>query len=758
MESLAVWAKGALKQKNLTCAFLWTAERTDADAKILIAASNLYRIFAGEKLIGYGPARAAHGYARIDEWSLPSSETPLPITVEVVSYQVNSYYLVEEDPFFACRIFSGGRELATSRDFDCVILTDRVQKVQRYSFQRPFVEDYRMEVCRTALYRRERIVFPAAETEPVPCNRLIARETAYPTLEERSAVPCEHGKFRVDEGHARWVNRSITDIGQTLGGYAYGDLEECVSDEVSRFIYEPAAGNEFSLRAGEYSLFDFGRELSGFFRVRVEAEEDCVLYLVFDEIDWQEERNPDYVRAKNISFYRNECVNIVKWRLKKGSYDLLAFEAYSMRYAKLVLAEGRAKLGTARIVVYENPTAYRFRFRVADAELSDILDAARNTYAQNSVDLLMDCPSRERAGWTNDGYFSSEADQLFSGERRVEYSFLQNLVLAPRLSELPAGMTPMCYPCDHRDGVYVPNCGMWLALNLCQYYRSTGDEGFRAECVPVVEGLVNFFKGFENEDELLENLDGWIFVEWSMANHSDYICGVNYPSNMMYAETLRAAATILQRPALAEKAERIRRKILEQSFNGLFFEDNCVREEGKLVRKGHISETCQYYAFFFNIVTPESHSALYRLLTERFGPERSGTDWPDIDRSNVIIGLCMREDLLMRTGQTERLLRECKDIFLGMARRTGTLWEHTDVEASCNHGISAYCAVWLVNALTGYLGESDGLARFSERFAGIDCEFELPHRGGFVKVRVENGVRHIEGDYVYAEDARENIC
>ena len=101
MESLAIWAKGARKQKNRTCAFLWTAERLDGDAKITIAASNLYRIFAGDRFLGYGPARAAHGYARIDEWPLPASETPLPITVEVVSYQVNSYYLVEEDPFSA---------------------------------------------------------------------------------------------------------------------------------------------------------------------------------------------------------------------------------------------------------------------------------------------------------------------------------------------------------------------------------------------------------------------------------------------------------------------------------------------------------------------------------------------------------------------------------------------------------------------------------------------------------------------------------
>ena len=51
-------------------------------------------------------------------------------------------------------------------------------------------------------------------------------------------------------------------------------------------------------------------------------------------------------------------------------------------------------------------------FDSQDKELKEIVQAARATLAQNSVDLLTDCPSRERAGWLANVYFSMEAERI----------------------------------------------------------------------------------------------------------------------------------------------------------------------------------------------------------------------------------------------------------------------------------------------------------------------------------------------------------
>lgn len=69
-----------------------------------------------------------------------------------------------------------------------------------------------------------------------------------------------------------------------------------------------------------------------------------------------------------------------------------------------------------------------------------------------------------------------------------------------------------------------------------------------------------------------------------------------------------------------QKADKIRQTILEQSFNGEFFVDNTMVENGRLKVTDNTTEVCQYYAFFFDIATPESHPELWRKLTTQFGP------------------------------------------------------------------------------------------------------------------------------------------
>ena len=86
----AIWAKAPLKEMNVQYTFQYTFS-PDNDTKIKLAASNLYRIFVGGKLVGYGPARAAHGYCRIDEYSLADwAEKSVTVAVEVYSAQVNT--------------------------------------------------------------------------------------------------------------------------------------------------------------------------------------------------------------------------------------------------------------------------------------------------------------------------------------------------------------------------------------------------------------------------------------------------------------------------------------------------------------------------------------------------------------------------------------------------------------------------------------------------------------------------------------------
>jgi alpha-L-rhamnosidase len=172
--------------------------------------------------------------------------------------------------------------------------------------------------------------------------------------------------------------------------------------------------------------------------------------------------------------------------------------------------------------------------------------------------------------------------------------------------------------------------------------------------------------------------------------------------------------------------------------------------DGKLTLVGHITETCQYYAFFFGVADKVTHRALWERLRDEFGPERDATvSYPEIAPSNMIIGVYMRQDLLMEDGDIARMYREECHVFYSMAKRTGTLWEHLSVKNSLCHGFASYCAKWIVYMLTGYRGVEDGCAVFENRNLGVDCEIALPFGEDYLRVTVKDGALSVEGGHPY---------
>jgi alpha-L-rhamnosidase len=116
-----------------------------------------------------------------------------------------------------------------------------------------------------------------------------------------------------------------------------------------------------------------------------------------------------------------------------------------VRYLQLLVTKGRAEPLHAELRGYE--AAIPAPTSGEDPALDKIAHAAWSTLRQNAADLLVDCPSRERAGWLFDSFFSARVAQLLSGSTAFEESFLENYLLCPDpLPHIPAGMFPMCYP------------------------------------------------------------------------------------------------------------------------------------------------------------------------------------------------------------------------------------------------------------------------------------------------------------------------
>lgn len=719
-----IWGKNLAGEKNVTLAFtLDLGARKKGVWKF--AAADCCRLYTDGRPIAFGPQRAAHGFARVSE--IPFFGRVL--VAEVESCFVPTFCWIWQKPFFACEIEceDGGR--AETTDFVCRRLTDRVQRVQRYSFQRGFAEVYRMEEDRTSLYRGCSR-FPEIETEEAPLPALLPARVPEAKLKRHSPVrEVERGRTDIDPAAPVWRDRAQLEVGTILKGYLPEEWEESATDEASKFVFVPGA------EAGDglaYTTYDFGRAITGFTELEVRAPRGGTVYVLFDELLWKEAgKGENYV-----CFFRNTCSSVHKWTFTKGGvFRVSAFEPYTVRYACVVHTAGTEVKIYQRD--YENPEAGRLRFSCSDTEISGIMEAARATLAQNSVDLLTDCPSRERAGWLSDSWFSSVAERMFTGKNAAERAFLENYVFAKR-DGLPAGMIPMCYPADDYDGCFIPNWAMWYILEVAKYAKIYGRDDIVEASFANVEGILGYFAGKENEEGLLEELESWVFVEWSAANDSSHTAGVNVPSNICYAAVLDAAGKTYAIPAWCEKAARVRERVRALAFDGRFFVDNLVRDgEGRLVRTKNLTEVCQYYAFWFDCTDRAHYPALFEELTERLGGRRAEGYLPGMEKPNVMYGIYMRIDLLMRAGERRKVLEECIQVFGKMAERTGTLWENNNISASCDHGFASYAARWIVWALTGYDVLSEGPAAVEG--IGIDCDVSLPRAdGSSLRIRVEN--------------------
>lgn len=681
----AVWPAGLEKEKNIHIGFRSVfSVKEDGRVVVRLTGSTIYRVFLNGEFVQHGPARGPHGYFRVDELDLTGRvrDGDNLLAIEVVGINANSFAYLNQPSFLQAELMVNGEVVAATggEGFEAKCLNDRIQKVERYSFQRPFVEAYALAPGRDDWRTRVGLAIESELCSVQAQKQLLARGVAL------SDFQCLETGGPIDSGTITYAEKPVDRSGYWwMNDPRYTTLESFMPEEFERDLLQIwqacdcSGGND-----GRWQIRDLGTNLSGFIRLIISCKEPVRVIVAFDEL----------LIDGDIDLSRNSALNFTYYELQPGEYDLESIEPYTFRYLKIIVLDGEADVRSVGIREYANPEAL-YRFESDDPELNKLFEAGRQTFRQNAVDLYMDCPGRERAGWLCDSFFTGRAEKLLCGGSSVERNFLENFLLPDSFGDVPAGMLPMCYPSEHPGGRHIPQWAMWLILELEEYLERTGDRDLIDAFEPKVDGILGYLRKFENSDGLLEKLPSWNFIEWSMANKLTE--DVNYPTNMLYAQTLETVARLYGREELAQKAATVHATVCNQSFNGTFFVDNSVRDQhGILQSSGECTEVCQYYAFFCGTATPETFSNLWKTLLEQAGPNRP--DDSPLHPANAFIGYYLRMDLLSRFGEGERLLDEMKRYFLGMTERTGTLWEKDDERASCNHGFASFLCVLLARS------------------------------------------------------------
>ncbi len=698
-----VWAKDRLIKNDELC-FVYKAPKLD-NAKLNVVGRDVYNVYVNGEFVSYGPVRAAHDYVREEQIDISKYLTKDEnfIVFNIISYYVPALAFTEEHPLLGVELSSNGKIIAEASDFECYSMTDRFVKTERFSSQRSFVEHYHAEFDRSEFYKGNLSLFPKLEINEVECPTIIGAGCKPFKYEIREAELFKTNNVKYVD-NPPWTEPFFTLIDILNDGEKHRTYSRKDCDRVTSYVFNDfknvADGEDHDAVGYTYK---FERDITGKVVLGVSAKEDVKIYAVYDEI----------LSFGDVSYNREMTIHGFAWEVKAGDYELVTFEPYTLQYVKFVI-EGNAEIKYVKSITVENPDTGSFSCECDDKDIKDIITAAKHSLEQNACDTLTDCPSRERAAWLCDSFFSSQAERLFTGKNLVERNHLENYALYHGMDLMPKYVLPMCYPSQTTNGNFIPNWMCWFVFEVANYARNTGDTSLYEQSKARVEDVVNFFAQYENEFGLLEDLPGWVFIEWSACN--DYVKGVNFPSNMLYSSTLECAGEILGRPELIEKGKRLKKVIEEMSFNGEFFCDDAIRVDGKLVTQTHhTTETCQYYAMFFDVATEEKYGDLIKTMVEDFGPLRDDKKvYPNVSKSNMFIGNYVRLEILRRARAYEKIVETCVHYLLIPARTTSSLWENVvqrpDMQyrhpGSCCHGFAAAAGNFLTEALTGFRGFS----------------------------------------------------
>ena len=689
-----IFLKDLSKGKNIFAKFQSSFICLKKVAVLRVTGATFYRIMINEKFVHYGPARAPHNYMRVDEIDVTKFliSGRNKVSIEVISYNVNSFYNIMHEGFLIAEICYGDEVLcATGYDFKGYRNISKLQKVMRYSYQRHFTEVYNMmdgQFVETAI-------------EEVKLSlKTLHREVPFPDYDIiRASYIKICGKFKRDLNITLTKNRFIEDISDKLLGFQEYEIEVKPFYDYQQLVFEADSNHNVKvfkktiIKKNQYVVLDMTRNYTGFILGKILASTDAQVLISFEEY-----MDKHFVDLKRLY---DKNINILYYYFTPGEHSFETIEVYGFRYIQVSVVEGEVELLDLAVREYTFPKIIVPSIHTNDLKLRNIYYAAIETFRQNTLDVFMDCPTRERAGWLCDSYYTAKAEYAFTGKTCVEKVFMENFILCRNVPNLPFGMLAMAYPGDFFDGNHIPQWSMWYILQLYEYLNRNpyaDKDMFRALCYD----LLKYLKFYQNQDGLLEKLPGWNFVEWSKAN--DRTEDVNYPTNMLYAKVLEIIGTIYEDYAFIKQANIIRNTIVEQSFNGSLFTDNAVRNnKGQLINTGNISEVCQYYALLFNTadLNHKKYKKLKEIILNVFGP--NNTQYPqtgfDIEPANAFMGIYLRMELLLREKKYDKLLEEIKEYFGNMSALTGTLWEHNHIKGSLNHGFASYVGVVIQEVL-----------------------------------------------------------
>lgn len=697
-------------------------------AVLRIAGRHTFRVYVNGQTVLNGPARTAHGYVRVDEvditYALRQGINHIAVEIQVFGDVYKGYSndcTLESNGFLICEAAADGNVLtATGRDpWTACRITARQENASRISHCREASEIYALHPDWDGwIMGGPTEMSVTAQPVSLPALRFLSHSAAraVPSMRRFSRV-CSYGGCAIDRNAKLPQLFFEGNPGYYPDGY-YASLPEYPLEDCRRTkefsdagVRLARSGDALTLTGNDcmFIILEGESNTAGFPYVRFTCEKPGTVDIVRSEI-----LTPDGSFAYNFN-------TVTRLHVPAGTTYFIAREPGAARWLKLYFrGTGHVTLHEAGMMVHEYPDEGRAFFSCSDGKLNRLYGAARRTLLCNMQDIFMDCPDRERGGWLCDSLWTARAASVLLCDTRVESEFLENFLLTPAKGMFH-GFFPEVYPgnkSDYASMTGITTWSFWLMCELCEYVRRTGDAGLRDRFADRVAAFVEGSGEFIGKSGLLENLP-WLFIDWSVSNYREYQTPISVPANALYAYMLKELGDLYGRSDWYRAGDRMR-DILRAAVLGSSL-PNTVRlipdsleqmPDGSLRGRGRSSETGIATCLWADLFAPGELPALDRAFRDCMGVSPRYAADPEIGRSQLFIGLCIRLDALARRGCYDRLCEELKAVYLPQLQEgPGTLWESLCMDNSSRcHGFTSHAGVHLVRDVLG-LGEPDRLER-----------------------------------------------
>jgi len=363
---------------------------------------------------------------------------------------------------------------------------------------------------------------------------------------------------------------------------------------------------------GVYVVIDFGKEVAGFPRIRIEgATGGEIIDLGYSEVlqGFNGKAIPPLSKKMGVVNPDRDNVHYAdRYICKLGDQEFQTYDKRAFRYLQINVRNVRKPLnvGPVSLLFSTYPVKYRGSFECSDKRLNKIWGIGRYTVQLNMEDGYTDCPWRERGQWWGDARIEALCNYYAFGDLKL----IRKALKQKAQSQNEEGMTWGVYPTDW-DGARLPTFTLIWVYTIWDYYLFSADKELVQELFPNVQKALEFFEKHLNANNLLNNVPYWNFVDWAKVETKGEATAVNcfyyraLTAAAQLAEVLGDKESVVQYSALAEKVRQAINAHLWDSELSVYHD---ARLNGLLIDK--VSQQANSLAIVFDVAPREQWSKI----------------------------------------------------------------------------------------------------------------------------------------------------